>query len=168
MKFKTILLIFFIFLSTTTFAQKYVGFEMCKKTSINKIIDFIERTGAIDINQEEVKYNYIVIHAKNYPIENGLADISVGVADGILNGISIKIKDQDNEIGIFNIMKNKYGEPDLMIAQSTTNIYEYKSKDPKIQIIGAFGKTIIISYGCKSIKENKNQGLRKNNAGHPL
>ena len=168
MKFKTIFLIFSIFLSTTTFAQKYVGFEMCKKTSINKVINFLEKSGAIDISQEEVTYNFIIIHAKNYPVENGLADISVGVVDNILNEVYIKIKNQDNEIGFFNIMKNKYGEPVLFTTAYNINIYEYKPKDLKIKIFGYFEPRISIQYICKLINENKNQGLRKNDAGHPL
>ena len=169
MSFKTILLLILISLSTTTFAQKYVGFEMCKKTSNDKIINFLEKSGATDINidRKAERFLYINIIAKNYPVANGFVDISVSVTDDILFGIYIN--DKDNKIGLLDIMREKYGEPYLIGSIYGTNLYQHNSKNPKVKISGTSNT---VEYTCESINKNRlqkyNQGLRKNDTGHPL
>lgn len=173
MNFKTILPLFFICLSTTTFAQKYAGFELCQKTSINKILNFLEKSGATNITQEQITYDWTSIGAKNYPIENGFAEVSVGVVNGILKGIFIL--DKDNKIGILNVMTKKYGEPHLLTIEGDKSPrtvfdedrYRFKSKDPKIEITATSNSA---GYDCKLLNKNTNQdkGLRKNDAGHSL
>jgi hypothetical protein len=169
MNFKTILLLILISLSTTTFAQKYVGFEMCKKTSNDKIINFLEKSGATDINidREAEKFLYINIKAKNYPVANGFVDISVSVTDDVLFGIFID--DKDNKIGLLSIMIEKYGEPNITGRLYGINLYQYNSKDKRISIKGTSNS---VDYTCESINQRRiqkyNQGLRKNDTGHPL
>lgn len=169
MKFKSILLAFIVFLSPTTFAQKYVGFEMCKKTSNDKIINFLEKSGATDINidRETERFLYINIKAKNYPVANGFVDISISVTEDVLFGIYID--DNDNKIGLLNIMTQKYGEPSITGSIYGKNIYQHKSKDPRISISGTPNS---VEYSCESINKRRiqkyNQGLRKNDTGHSL
>jgi hypothetical protein len=169
MKFNTILFSFLISISTTAFAQKYVGFEMCKKMSHDKIISLLEKSGATDIkiNRETERFLYISIEAKNYPVANGHVEISISVTDDILFGIYIQ--DKDDRIGILEIMSEKYGAPYQTGSIYGKSLYQYKSKDPKVDISGT---STSVEYKCESINKRRiqkyNQGLRKNDTGHPL
>ena len=155
--------------SITAMSQTYVGFELCKKTSTEKVIQMLEKSGAtnIKINRETEKYLYINVEAEQYPVANGFVKITLSITDNLLFGLYIK--DENQDIKILELMGDKYGNPIEVGRLFGQPQYAYKSKDSKVSISGG---TNSVEYSCEQINDRRMKKLkneeRKNNTGKSL
>jgi hypothetical protein len=165
---KKIVAIALIFSSFSAISQTYVGFELCKKTPIEKAVEILEKSGAknIWINRHNEKTLFSTgVEADEYPVADGKVKIKLSFTEGLL--FQVYIDDESKKIKIVELMSEKYGLENITVDFLET--YHYKSKDSRVSIKGGINS---VQYTCGKINERRYQKVknleRKDNTGKSL
>jgi hypothetical protein len=160
MKIKKLILTFtLIFSSMTAISKTYVGFELCKKTSIENVIQMLDKSGAANIKiDRELERVFITnVVAEQYPVANGYVKITVGLTDDLL--FSLSIEDENKKIPLLELMSDKYGIP-IEVGPRLYGYqkYSYKSDDSRISINGYEHS---VQDLCEKINDKRISKLKK-------
>ena len=160
MTLRNVFKLFLMFFSLPVFSQNYVGFDLFKSTSIEKITKQLEKSGAenIKINSETERFLYISVEANNYPVANGFVKISVSITDNKIQ--SIYINDESGIINLKERMIEKYGSPIEVGSVYGSSYVQYNSKNSNIIIDGGSNH---VSYRCEKLNQQRMKKLNNFN-----
>ncbi len=171
-------------------AGQYVGFDLCKPATPEKVIAIMEEAGAKDVVIETPYFSddpsMASIKGKDYPVATGFFEVDVMRYKGKIYGISIKDGHKLNDA-----LEEKYGKPfkttEKMIAidlYKETNFHYRNPKDNEVAISVQYwlpvntplGPKTFVEYRCKSLEKemlvelerDAAAKLKKKSTGKPL